>query len=411
MKRNFTLGLAVSVLMTLMTAVVNAQDTDNPWHLIAFENDVEVAFYNTEMITGMEVTAQNVTIALENGKTFSHPIATTTFGFDPRKEGTATANETVTLPLWSVFYANGRLHFSEPVSGISVFTMYGALVAQFEGYITEVPVNLPQGFYIVQSGGKSAKLFVNNSGNGSAPAQPLLESQSVANTSNPVNLRAGSIKIYWNITASSSTLSVEIPNVEKFYFTADNSIIFTLKNGNTIELTDYQGVEFTVEPVSTTTSSNWDLERTIEIGGCTYAMRPAIDGLRTIVFAAVHKDGIAFQSTFIDETNPRYQWFPNSDINSKMWDAAKANPGSRLSLFVSTAWNYGITYLTTDFSWLEIEMIRTNGSKGGSVVESWSYNGNTNLIPTTVVQNANGSITMSCKDFNGVVHTHTFVNP
>ena len=50
MKRNFTPGLAVFALMALMTAVVNAQDADNPWHLIAFENDVEVAFYNTGMI-------------------------------------------------------------------------------------------------------------------------------------------------------------------------------------------------------------------------------------------------------------------------------------------------------------------------------------------------------------------------
>ena len=412
MKRNFTLGLAVFVLMALMTAVVNAQDADNPWHLIAFENDVEVAFYNTEMITGMETTAQNVTIVLDNGKTFSHPVATTTFGFDPRKEGTATANETVIVPSLNVFYANGRLHFSEPVSGISVYTMYGALVARFEGNVTEIPVNLFQGFYIVQADGKSAKLLVNNSGNGSAPAQPLLASQPVANTYNPVNLRAGNIKIYWNITASSSTLSVEIPNVEKFHFTADNSIIFTLKNGNTIELTDYQGVEFTVEPAPTTTTSNWDLERTIAIGGCTYTMRSAVGGLRTIVFAAVYKDGIAFQSMLMDGTDSRYQWFPNSGINSAMWDKANENSGSRLSVFVGPIWEYGITYPTIFASVPHIGLTRiTTGTSIYSVVESWAYNGNTNLIPTIMVQNANGSITMSCKDINGVVHTHTFVNP
>jgi len=213
MKRNFTLGLAVSVLMTLMTAVVNAQDVDNPWHLVAFENDVEVAFYNTEMITGIEATAQNVTISLDNGKTFSHPTETATFGFEPRKDGTGTTNEAITTLGWSVSYTNNRLHFSKPVTGISVYTIYGALVTQFTGIFTEVPVNLAQGFYVVQAEGKSAKLFVNNSDNGRAPAQPLLDSQPVANASNTVTLRAGDIKIYWNITASNSTMSVEIPNI------------------------------------------------------------------------------------------------------------------------------------------------------------------------------------------------------
>ncbi|MDR1456256.1 MAG: hypothetical protein LBJ01_11435 [Tannerella sp.] len=70
--------------MTLTAVVANAQDADNPWRLTAFENEVEVAFYNTEAITGIEVSAQTVTIALDNGKRFPHPVAMTTFGFDPR---------------------------------------------------------------------------------------------------------------------------------------------------------------------------------------------------------------------------------------------------------------------------------------------------------------------------------------
>jgi len=46
-----------SIVMLLITnTVVNAQDTQKPWHLIAFENEKEVAFYNTEMITGIALT-------------------------------------------------------------------------------------------------------------------------------------------------------------------------------------------------------------------------------------------------------------------------------------------------------------------------------------------------------------------
>ncbi|MDR0743705.1 MAG: hypothetical protein LBF05_05060 [Tannerella sp.] len=55
---------------------------------------------------------------------------------------------------------------------------------------------------------------------------------------------------------------VEIADVEKFYFTNENSIMFTLKDGNTIELTDYQSAEFTINPAPVTTSSRRDLEKT-----------------------------------------------------------------------------------------------------------------------------------------------------
>jgi hypothetical protein len=92
MRRNFTLSMIASAALALTAMTVNAQDAGNPWHLTASENGVEVAFYNTEVITGMEVSAQTVTVALANGKTFPHPVATTTFGFDPRAEGTGTAN-------------------------------------------------------------------------------------------------------------------------------------------------------------------------------------------------------------------------------------------------------------------------------------------------------------------------------
>ena len=69
-----------------------------------------------------------------------------------------------------------------------------------------------------------------------------------------INLRASTIKIYWNITAGASTIPVEIPNVEKFHFAADNSIVFTLKNGNTVEMADYKGVEFAIEPAKPATN-------------------------------------------------------------------------------------------------------------------------------------------------------------
>ena len=238
----------VVVMLLISITVVNAQDAQNPWHLIAFENEREVAFYNTEMIAGIEATAQNVTIVLDNGKEFTHPLALTTFGFEPRKVGTATENEDITTLQWTVRYATGMLYFSEMVSGIAVYTVNGSLVAQFAGKHSEVPVSLASGIFIVQAGSKSAKLFVGAS-NGGTITQAEINTNTSVYASASVNLQTGdAIKACWSIIANRLT-SVEIPNVEKFYFTADNSIVLTMKNGNKNEIAGYQGCVFSIEPV------------------------------------------------------------------------------------------------------------------------------------------------------------------
>ena len=199
------------------------------------------------MITGIVTIAQNVTIILDNGKKFEHPLATTTFGFDLRKDGTAMLNENMDVQQWTVRYANGRMHFSEPVNGVSVYALNGALVAQFAGKHIDVPVSLMSGIYIVQAADKSAKLLVSNS-NGSTIAQPIVIKNYSVEAFTPNLLRTGkAIKVYWNIKANNST-SVEMPDVEKFYFTADNSIILTMKNGVINEIVSYYSGDFAIEP-------------------------------------------------------------------------------------------------------------------------------------------------------------------
>ncbi|MDR2146753.1 MAG: serpin family protein [Tannerella sp.] len=248
MKKFLTSGIATFLLL-IAVASIKAQDAQNPWHLIAFEDGKEVAFYNTEMITGMEVTEQNVTIVLDNGKKFFHPIAAATFSFEPRAKGTATANDNITASPWTVYYANNKLHFSEKVNGIAVYAATGALVTKFDGNRTDVPVSLAPGIYIVQAGDRSAKLLVNNN-NGGAVAQSATEAKSSVHPSALVDLRADDvIREYWIITtASGSTKSIKIPEIEEFHFTANHSIVFTSKNMITTELSNYQSTEFAIEP-------------------------------------------------------------------------------------------------------------------------------------------------------------------
>ena len=393
-------------MLLIMVLAVTAQDAQNPWHLIAFENEKEVAFYNTEMITGIEATAQSVTIALGNGKEFSHPIATTTFSFDPRKEGTATTNESITIPQWTVYYDNGKLHFSGSVNDIAVYTANGALLAQFAGNYTEVSVHLMSGIYIVQANGKSVKLAVGTNRNGGAVAQQVVEAKNTYVLAS-IGLRASNeIKIYWNITASNSTMSVEIPNVEKFYFTTDISIVLTMKNGNTIELTDYQSVEFDIEPALTATSDiDWHL--TLSYGGATYDS----DGYEIV--AVVYKDkGIKFFSVADNNAYIRYSW----DEIKADWKTLSAGKQFKLTLRNLGSAIYD-TYPAVVFynprnvgpypmHWT-FENILIGGFGGDANQILWDYNNNTPFINTMFMQNADGSVTVSYTNRSHVQRTVT----
>ena len=141
-------------------------------------------------------------------------------------------------------YVIGRLYFSEVVADVAVYAATGALVAQFTGNHSEAPVNLSSGFYVIQAGGKSTKLLVNN-GNGYATAQPVIVVRSA-----PVQLRVDeAIKIYWNIITGSASKSISIFDVDYFYFLSDNSVIYVLKNKDSMLLADYQGSELSFEPL------------------------------------------------------------------------------------------------------------------------------------------------------------------
>jgi len=399
------------MLLMMSAIVINAQDVANPWHLTAKENGKDTVFYNVEHITDVKATVQTVTVVLDNGKQFSHLIATI-FGFSPRRSGTGTANEMITVPQWNVSYANGRLNFSEAVTGEAVYSIMGTLVFKSAGTYTSVPVNLAPGVYVVQAGDKTAKLMVTGEGFGGSstavqPVQSVVEPQAAVNAPSSISLRAGTVKIYWNITAASNTTPVEIANVESFKFTPDNSIVFTMKNGNTVELADYQGVTFTTEPVQTG-NSDWDWERTLKYGGASYAWT---NGAPEIVWAAVsNTGGIAFKVQ-----NDYMKLEANQITNPSMWDRAN-QPNSRLSVFITNSDPrvVGMSYHgvgTLPGSTEEVPLILLAMAKEETVIRDsqtkWAFNNNTNIISTTILKSGN-TIIMKCVDYTGKSQEYIF---
>jgi len=433
MNKHFTFIFVASLLL-MIAEIMNAQDVQNPWHLIAHENDAEVAFYNTEVITGIEATTQNVTIVLDNGKEFSHPLATTVFSFDPRREGTGTAKENITVPQWNIHYVNDRLYFSEIVSDIAVYTVSGVLVAQLAGSHLEIPIRLMSGIYIVHTQGKSAKLVVGANRNVGAVTQSANEAQTAAYSPTPISLRSDNgIKVYWNITASNSKMSVEIPNVVKFYFTTDNSIIFTLKNGNTVELTDYQGVEFSIEPVLIE-NSQWDLEKTITIGGGSYGdngnyVYPM--DVKSEFIAVLTKTEIIFYDVSSKKEN---NYLRSGSVNALI---------NLDKISLSTALQYSyieppegceavISFVIRDDDWFGSQPCisyvakRYDGSERilfcglyyhaghqghfwlDAPTSTYSFNSGTNKIASTFKTNADGSLTVSYINSDGNTQQYTF---
>jgi hypothetical protein len=242
------IAATVSLLLFIVVSL-NAQNTQNPWHLIVFENEREVACYNVEVITGFKATGQSVTVKLDNGMEFSHPTVSTTFSFDPRQEGSGTVNERIAVPQWTVYYSNGRLHFNGTVNDIAVFSVNGALAARFAGSHTEAPVSLPSGIYIVHADGKGAKLIVDNNHSGTM-AQAEIITRSSGYIPVPVSLQTDEVfKVYWNIITAKNSISIAIPDVENFYFKDENSIMFTMKNGDTNEVVDYRKSKFAIDPI------------------------------------------------------------------------------------------------------------------------------------------------------------------
>ena len=410
MKNLFTFKkLIASIFMILTAMVMNAQTQVNPWHDVVHDaGGKEVASHSVEIITDVTVFGNEVDFLLDNGNTYSYPI-TSTFAFDQR-EGGGTAIATVATPKWNVFYSENALRFTQPVNSVAVYTMSGVLIAKVSGNSTSVPVNLVKGLYIVQANGKAVKLMVTGNGSEGISIQSTVVNATSTQSTTTTTLRAATatFKQYWNINAGDMITPIDIGTVNTFYITTNNTIVFLMKDGNTVQLTNYQGTSFSTQP---TTSQNidWDMANTILYGGATYAWGyGGIFGTPSaITWAAVHKNGLAFHSIITDNTFLEDKRINNSDINQKLWDAGN-NSNSRLSAFFgSTATNYGMSYSVSENGVQIMYLVLPTGLTGSVAAAAWSFNNNTNIIPTTFVKDGT-KVTMTCVDINGKTWSYTF---
>ena len=297
----------------------------------------------------------------------------------------------------------------------------GVLVNRFNGnYSTSIPVSLGQGLYIVQADGKAAKLLVTSNSSGGASTQSTVVSTSsqpeVANTAqqskfltngSPTPLRAANAayKQYWrNIDAADMITPVEIANVIQFYIMPDNDIIFSMTDGNTIDLADYHNTSFSTQP---TQSQNtvWDMSK-FEFFGGSYCWYP-FTTYDCPVAGIMHKNGVIIY----DFTNEIEKYYDNSQINSNVWVKSVSDELRRISQLYVTSFNGtvpGCSYLNQWGNMVEWALFdQSQYPYLGINSDAFATNGKTNLIPTLIKIDSEG-ITMSFSTLTGENFSHTF---
>jgi len=400
MKKRFIFGIMASIFMILTAAVSMNAQTDLPWHVVVHDSKgKEVANHSVEIITDVEVTSQAVGFVLTSGQNFAYPI-TSTFTFEQRA-GNGTAIEVINAPKWNVYYNGSSLHFTESVNSVAVYSVSGILVAKVSGNYTDVPVNLAKGIYIVQAGGKTVKLLVSSSGSGAAYAQPTVAESApqvsyAPASSSPVTLRSANAAVtkqYWNVHYNNTVIAVEIAQVSSFYFTSDNSVVFALVNGSTVQLPNYQTIDFAAQPAQS--GSKWNMNMTMKFGGAAYGANSTLPPGQWYTPQYV----TAFTASEIicyDVSNQVIRKYPINFI---------PNYDARVSMIASSSLS-----LTPGYSYKEdygggIYGINFMSLSDGSLVgaaAAQNYSGGSNLIQTTFSIDANDNLKVS---FNGGEYT------
>jgi hypothetical protein len=96
-----------------------------------------------------------------------------------------------------------------------------------------------------------------------------------------------------------------------------------------------------------------------------------------------------------------------AEIRQEVWEAC----GKLSAWMIEGSLQYGATYpaFAQDGTPL-IRLVEIGTAFNSARASAWAFNGNTNIIPTTITQNTDGSVTMSCVDHQGKNHSYTFTD-
>jgi hypothetical protein len=261
---------------------------------------------------------------------------------------------------------------------------------------------------VVQAGGKSIKLPVTGNGTGGSTAPPPKpETRTAAYTPAP-SLRAGSgFYSYWNISDGNIKIPIDMSQVKAIRFTAEHGIIIEYRNGQTIEISDYQGGSFDIEPAPIP-ANGWDFSK-YEYWGGSYGFNNTYshsDLYGWLVVGIVHKNGVIIY----DFRNEVERYYANNEINPEVWKKKVLGQVLRLSMLQTNE-----TGLTAACSYLNQwgNMVKWNPFNGrGEIGLDTQYyfldNDSNNFAPTVIKTTAEGIKMVATSKKDGKEYSHTF---
>jgi hypothetical protein len=196
----------------------------------------------------------------------------------------------------------------------------------------------------------------------------------------------------------------DVWTIHRFYYgdRAGEFFVSTTNNTAGTLFTNVKNINFRVAKIPVS-DENWDWEKTLKFGGASYGVI-AFENSPFEVLAIVHEKGVKFY----DFRQGKEINYANKDIDSKVWDLYPAEK-RRLSFFIDD--NIVIAGLSYFYRADEIKYVYLTDYRYSTTFYtsySWSLTGGTNVIPTTITQNADGSVTMSYINHEGVFRTYTF---
>lgn len=402
-KKLFTITSLLLIMLVAHTSTIKAEQV---MHLIVMNQDsIEQASFEVETIDDLipnnDIVNVKVTID-EHTKQYQYERETSLFKYALRDKGTATANENISTTKWSICYNSGNLHITNPVGPISIYKISGVLIGSYPES-SDVSIYLQPDIYIVKNGPNAAKLLVNNHNAGTIQVEEknTIESNS---SPKPVSLTTKSTissTQYWNVSNGKTTIPVDINMVHVFKFTSENTLLIEYINGNTTEITGYNG-GFSIAKVPD--EDYWDWTLTSRLGGasygCSFDYYDYHKAEYISIFSKTHL--IIYDVLFEKETR-----YPINSIQHPEYfnrtDAiiSKFNNNVTASYYIDDELVVGRIYFAGlfDNEWGQ--------PWGSSPIRYYEFNNWTNRIHSTIKMNENGDLVVSYKNADGVAREYT----
>jgi hypothetical protein len=408
--KNRELLLAVALLLSLTAGVVQARN--QALYLIARQGETEAGAFDIAKITDIRLSGPTtVTIVLGNRDFLLETLGP--FTFEERSSGSDTGTESVHASAWKVYYDGQNLHVEtgQPAGNVTIYSIFGVVIGRYVNQPV-IPLNhLPPGVYVVHDGSHVAR-FVAGSRNRPQTPAPVAKAAQVQ-AQYPVAGAATSpapyyLNIKYGVAGHDLVYAINVNEIKRWNFTSDGGAYFEKIDGNIIVLNGIKSISPDIIP-STPSTSLWDMEKTVKYGGAAYGIISSLTGYNSRVgyISVIHPNGVIIH----DVANNRDLKYPLAGIHAKAW-SEYADRNRRIS--VRTDGSAGAEACMSSIRIFSgnpeaIHFIRfSDGLLNSERADRWEFNGHTNIIPSTIIHNADGSITIEATDTDGAGLSHTF---